>query len=76
MIRCESCSTKLGDLSTLFVRGEITRDEWAKRAYQGVQRHHPDWTLSEVGRYVIVRAPFYPFGHPGRHRYPGERVEA
>lgn len=61
MTRCESCTAKLGALSTLYVRGEVTREEWVKRAYQGVQAHHADWTTSQAWSYARSRAPFYPF---------------
>lgn len=76
MIRCASCSDKLGALSTLFVRGEITRQEWSSRAYKGVQAHHAGWTMSQVWGYARDRAPFYPCADElaGEHRYPGEKV--
>lgn len=74
--RCETCSAKLGALSTLFIRREIARDEWFARAYQGVQGHHLDWTIRQVWDYVRSRAPFYPFGAPDAHRFPGEHVDA
>lgn len=62
--RCESCSDKLGALSVLFVRGEVDRAEWCRRAYQGVHAHHPDWALSAAWGFAKVRAPFYPFREP------------